>query len=279
MTLIYFAEPIDQACSTAYGPLRTLANAVHEDLRGTGCVIYRPRTALYTSVLDPRVDRLNRVWLYQADVLVAILPAGVPSIGVPAEIEAATARGIPAVVIHDGASQSLTANPLVTICPDQHAVVDAVAHAIREHPRPEADETIRMVIRDGGEAPRRVYADDAGIDLNTAIGVTLEPYGYADIRTQVDAVELPPGYWGLVTGRSSTIRQRRIHVPTGVIDPGWRGALFVGAYNLTDQPVVVKVGDRLGQLILIPAIPAPVQVVGAVSDHQRGLNGFGSSGE
>lgn len=281
-TLVYLAEPIDQIPADA-GP--TVADdhlteglELRHRLREGGFNLFKARSGWEAKHADPRIDRLNRQVLYQADCLVAWLPEGIPSIGVPAEIEAATARGIPAVVLHTKMSNALAANSLVTVIDHPSSVVDVVEHVVRIHPRPAAA-SIQLVIRDGMVLPQRAYDDDAGIDLNTAIGVTLNPGEYADVRTQVDGCELPPNCWGFITGRSSTIRKRGIHVPNGVIDPGWRGPLYVGAHNLTNEPVHIKVGDRLGQLILIPSVAAHAIQVASVGDHPRGLNGFGSSGD
>jgi dUTP pyrophosphatase len=127
-------------------------------------------------------------------------------------------------------------------------------------------------------APTRAYADDAGIDLYTAKDTTIEPGDFVDIHTTVEKVQLPDGYWGMITGRSSTLRTYRLHVPQAVIDPGWRGPLFVGAWNLGGNPVHIKAGQRIGQLILIPNNPAAVRVVDMVDAAPRGESGFGSSG-
>ena len=281
-TTVYLAEPIDQAQlrkggpTTAWGRLLTVTAAVLHNLGEAGYNVYRPRAAWRAPRLDPRIEEVNRTALCGADVIVAILPAGVPTIGVPAEITTATLLGLPAVVLHDGNSQALAGNKLVTVVDHPSSIPDAVAHAARTHPR--TTDSIRLVIHSNSTPPSRAYDDDAGVDLTTTVGVTIPPGGYADVQTQVAETELPGGYWGLITGRSSTLRRRGLLVPNGVIDPGWRGPLFVGAYNLSNEPVTVAAGDRIGQLILVPLNPAPIAAVTAVSVHARGLNGFGSSG-
>jgi len=141
-----------------------------------------------------------------------------------------------------------------------------------------AGDPIQLVVREGAVSPSRSYADDAGLDLATANPYTIQPGQFVDVHTQVDAVQLPPGFWGLITGRSSTLRKLGLHVPVAVIDPGWRGPLFVGVWNLSKHPVTVNPGDRLGQLILVPNNPASVLLVPEVQDASRGLAGFGSSG-
>lgn len=280
--LCYLAEPIDQHSDKPVPGAAEIGSA----LQYAGLNIYRPRAAFRChGGLDTRVEQINRAALYAADVLVACLPAGYPSIGVPAEIEAATARGIPALVYHTGQSMALTGNPLVTIVDTTIGIGTRAVELARQRPA-RAPERLGLVVADGWAAPQRTFADDAGIDLASVGHTTIGPRQFADLPTQVTAMELPTGYWGMITGRSSTIRKRGVHIPTGVIDPGWRGPLYVGAYNLGDEPVLVSDGERLGQLILIPMVapghgttlPPPIEVVKEVGTHARGTNGFGSSG-
>lgn len=136
-----------------------------------------------------------------------------------------------------------------------------------------------VVIEPGGQLPTRAYADDAGFDLYVAEDTTLYVGQFKDVPMGV-RVELPPGVWGFLTGRSSTIRTRGLLVTTGIIDTGWRGPLFAGVQNIGVKAAVVKRGDRIAQLILLPAISAlftPVRV-SQLSPSARGENGFGSTG-
>ena len=126
--------------------------------------------------------------------------------------------------------------------------------------------------------PRRSYSDDAGYDLVTTQWVTIEPGQFCDLPTNV-WVALPPGYWGLVTGRSSALRKHGLLVHNGVIDAGYRGELYAGAFNLTDQPVKVEPGQRLAQFIPIPLSHlATVWQRSGPPDGTRGVLGFGSTG-
>lgn len=329
--LCYVAEPIDKASGQNF----PIAAALVTTLTTWGCGIFRPSAGFRCSHPDPRVEQINRYALYRSDIIVAYLSEHTPSIGVPAEIEAATARGIPAVVHYTGQSFVLAGNPLVTVIDDVNTLIGAVEHALKEHPRlleldapgitEQTDiygsivkayhklnehprhqigedqanrlwlaaleqaaypmytvtaepEPIRLVIAEDAQPPARAYPDDAGLDLTTAAELTIQPGEFKDIRTQVLASQLPTGYWGMIVGRSSALRKWRLYIPHAVIDPGWRGPLFVGVWNLGGNPVTIKPGDRVGQLILIPNNPAPVQIVTTVDDHARGLNGFGSSG-
>ena len=128
--------------------------------------------------------------------------------------------------------------------------------------------------------PIRAHHDDAGWDLFVSQDVTIPPHGFKDVPSGV-SVELPNGYWGLLTGRSSTIRRRGLLVVQGVIDTGYRGELFSAVWNLTDKSVLLQRGERVAQLILLPNSTADSVLVrheGDLQASERGFGGFGSSG-
>lgn len=298
--IAYVAQPIDQAYDiTAWAGD---VGRICDELRGAGYHTYQPARAWATpkppgpAELDPRLEEVNGWALRRADVLVAYLPPRVPTIGVPMEINQALHYRIPVVVVTEAESYSLQREGVIVVN-SWLLAVDAVRAHEHNHPwfltrRPGVSrdldlikdrlwtepEPIRLVIQEGAKVPARAYPDDAGLDLTTAREYTIAPGAFVDIHTQVDAVQLPAGHWGLITGRSSTLRKHGLHVPVAVIDPGWRGPLFVGVWNLSKKSVGVYPGDRLGQLIILPNNPAPVLSVSAVEDADRGLAGFGSSG-
>ena len=131
----------------------------------------------------------------------------------------------------------------------------------------------------GGRMPTRAYPDDAGFDLYVSKQVTVGAGQFADVPSGVHVL-LPEGTWGMLTGRSSTIRNRGLLVIQGVIDCGYQGELFSAVWNLTDRPVTVEAGDRIAQLIIIKNETALHQRVlsAELEPTLRGTSGFGSSG-
>lgn len=131
---------------------------------------------------------------------------------------------------------------------------------------------------ESARTPARNLPGDAGFDLFTSELVIIPPKEFIDVPTHIQ-IAMPENIWGRICGRSSTLRNYGCMVAEGIIDTGYRGHLFVGVWNLTDRPVTIEVGDRLGQLIFHQHA-GPVEWVNTVDlpQSQRGSSGFGSSG-
>jgi dUTP pyrophosphatase len=140
---------------------------------------------------------------------------------------------------------------------------------------------LKFRVGPNGVLPSRAYPDDAGLDLYVSEDVIVPVDGYADVPTDV-AVQLPPHTWGLIVGRSSTIRDRRLLVTHAVIDTGWRGELFSAVQNVGRTSCRLVKGERIAQLVLCGNMTEQYEpvVVDQLAPHQHGrnVNGFGSSG-
>lgn len=133
----------------------------------------------------------------------------------------------------------------------------------------------------------RAYEGDCGLDLATTEEVVIRPGGTADIPCGV-AIALPPYTFGWITSRSSTWTKWGLQVMGGIIDEGWRGELFTLVYRPVvfpekrDHELVVPVGTRLAQIIILPNLAAQVQMYRVrpedLPGSDRGTNGFGSTG-
>jgi dUTP pyrophosphatase len=128
--------------------------------------------------------------------------------------------------------------------------------------------------------PARAHEGDAGLDLRALEPLTLGPGERGFVRTGV-AIELPPGFAGLVVPRSGLAARHGVTLVNtpGLIDSGYRGELRVLLLN-TDrtEPFEVRPGDRIAQLVVVAvAAPEPVEVA-ELSETARGDGGFGSTG-
>lgn len=288
---IYLASPIDEAAGRT--ALMAQRSVLTHDLNDAGFSVYRPDLAWTTGPQpEPAIQAVNQAALDHCAALVALLPADVPTIGTVLEIEQVARSGRPVVVVTDRRSFALESLAGVLIVETvEHAVATMKAARDTGTLQPACGLDGRPLVAPaplpftvdasvGGWAlPRRFHADDAGLDLFVTENTTIDYREFGDVPAGV-RVELPPGTWGLIVGRSSTMRKRGLLVVPGVIDVGWRGDLFVGAVNVSGHPVTVSRGERIGQLVLMPNLTERHRptLVDGLSEHPRGESGFGSTG-
>lgn len=127
--------------------------------------------------------------------------------------------------------------------------------------------------------PKYAKAGDAGLDL-TAVEILNEDLSQVTYKTGL-AFEIPEGFVGLLFPRSS-IRNYQISLSNsvGVVDSGYRGEIqFTFVKNSGTPSKKYQVGDRIGQLIIIPYPEIELIESETLSDTERGEGGFGSSGK
>lgn len=127
--------------------------------------------------------------------------------------------------------------------------------------------------------PAYAYEGDAGLDLMSAVDVTLKPLERTAIPTGL-AVAIPEGYAGFVQPRSGMAIKRGLSMVNtpGLIDSNYRGELKVIAINLDlHEPIAIKRGERIAQLVIQEVPIVSLLEVDLLDDTVRGENGFGSS--
>lgn len=128
--------------------------------------------------------------------------------------------------------------------------------------------------------PTYAHEGDAGIDLYCAEDVSLKPGQRAAVATGI-AVAIPPGYAGFVQPRSGQALRKGLSIVNtpGLVDSGYRGEIKVVAINLDpDEPLELRRGDRLAQLVILPVAVARLVEVDRLPKSSRGEGGFGSTG-
>ena len=146
--------------------------------------------------------------------------------------------------------------------------------------------------------PRYAKVGDAGLDL-TATSMYYDEYGNICYGTGL-AFEIPQGYVGLIFPRSSICKEQLLlSNAVGVIDSGYRGEVsfkFKPSMALDNRQCVkadaeklwsiavrqndiYKVGDRIGQMIIMPYPSVEFEEVEELSETERGEGGYGSSGK
>lgn len=101
------------------------------------------------------------------------------------------------------------------------------------------------------------------------------------------AIELPPGYVGLVCSRSGLAAKDGVFVlnAPGVIDEDYRGEIKVILGRLAYTPqwpspnyILVEPGMRIAQLMIVPVTQLAVEEVTELTTTARGQGGLGSTG-
>jgi dUTP pyrophosphatase len=128
--------------------------------------------------------------------------------------------------------------------------------------------------------PSYAHPGDAGADLTTTVDVHLEPGERALVPTGI-SIALPEGYVGLVHPRSGLAARCGLSIVNspGTVDAGYRGEVKVMLVNLDPrQPVVLRRGDRIAQLVVQRVERAEFVEVAELPESVRAEGGFGSTG-
>jgi dUTP pyrophosphatase len=128
--------------------------------------------------------------------------------------------------------------------------------------------------------PSYAHPGDAGADLMSTVDVTLEPGERALVPTGI-ALALPEGYVALVHPRSGLAARHGVSIVNtpGTIDAGYRGEVKVLLVNHDrTQPVELRRGDRVAQLVVQRVERAVFTEVDALPASARGAGGYGSTG-
>ena len=128
--------------------------------------------------------------------------------------------------------------------------------------------------------PLKAHADDAGLDLTaTSVKATDK---YIEYGTGL-AVSIPRGHVGLLFPRSSISNSDlSLANSVGVVDAGYFGEIKLRfkKIGLSDPyfSALYNVGDRIGQLIIMPIPAVTFDEVSDLGNSERAIGGFGSSG-
>jgi dUTP pyrophosphatase len=125
--------------------------------------------------------------------------------------------------------------------------------------------------------PKYSKPGDAGMDLVAISEKWNEDNTMVTYNTGL-AIEIPEGYVGLLFPRSS-ISKTNLYLSNavGVIDSGYRGSIMF-KFRYPIEGVSYDVGDRVGQIIIMPYPTIEFEEAEELSSTERGQGGFGSTG-
>lgn len=144
--------------------------------------------------------------------------------------------------------------------------------------------------------PKYGRAGDAGMDL-VAVSKSIDEDGNVVYGTGL-AFEIPYGYMGLLFPRSSNARKDLLlSNSVGLVDAGYRGEVsfkykpslgfatiesdedVCESINLERFCATYEVGDRVGQMVIMPFPKIEFIEVEELGSSERGDGGYGSTGK
>lgn len=135
---------------------------------------------------------------------------------------------------------------------------------------------IRILSKDA-KVPTYATDEAAAMDLYAAENAVVPARDQAVIDTGL-AVEIMPGKCGQIWPRSGLDSKMKVTRGAGLIDSDYRGPLKVLLVNRNDIDFPVLVGDRIAQMVVVPAFRETLEVVEELTPTERGEGGFGSTG-
>lgn len=136
--------------------------------------------------------------------------------------------------------------------------------------------------------PTRMTSGAACFDLYCVEDISLKSYRPVVVAGTGIAVEIPPGFVGLVCSRSGLAAKDYAFVlnAPGVIDADYRGEIKVILGCLPDDhawpnmnPLTYPAGSRIAQLMVLPLPQLMVaEVTEFTTTTDRDINGLGSTG-
>ena len=138
------------------------------------------------------------------------------------------------------------------------------------------------LLEEGAKLPVVAHpGEDLGYDVFALEGAKLETLKTVRVRTGISVEARHPetgAALGLLVRDRSSMASRGIATTAGVIDAGYRGEVQIVMTNLGTEPVELKAGEKIAQMIPVPVLTGTVEEVESLEESARLGRGFGSSG-
>lgn len=141
---------------------------------------------------------------------------------------------------------------------------------------------IKIVNKSKHQLPEYKTKLSAGMDIRANINevITLKSLERKLIPTGL-YIELPEGYEAQMRPRSGLALNEGLGLlnSPGTIDADYRGEIGVILVNLSNEPVTIKDGDRICQMVINKVEQAELMEVDTLDETERGTGGFGHTGK
>ena len=129
--------------------------------------------------------------------------------------------------------------------------------------------------------PRYMTAQSSGMDICAALNddLVMAP-GRISLVSTGFAMALPSGFEAQIRPRSGLAVKHGIGIinAPGTIDADYRGEVKIALINLGQEPVTLKRGDRIAQMVIQQICQARIDVVDQLDETDRSVGGFGHTG-
>lgn len=133
------------------------------------------------------------------------------------------------------------------------------------------------------DLPLPAYATDgsAGADLAACVDAPLviAPGASASVGTGL-RIALPAGFEAEIRPRSGLAARHSLTLlnAPGTVDSDYRGEIRILLVNLGREPVTIRRGDRIAQMLVRPVSRARFREEASLPETARGERGFGHTG-
>ena len=138
--------------------------------------------------------------------------------------------------------------------------------------------------RIGDSIPLPHYATDgaAGLDLRACLDADCDlPPGATELVHTGLAIHIGrPDLAAVILPRSGLGHKHGIVIGNlvGLIDSDYQGELMVSVWNRGHDTFVIRPGERIAQLVIVPVVHARFVTVDEFTPSARGAGGFGHTG-
>ena len=142
---------------------------------------------------------------------------------------------------------------------------------------------LKVKIINRGRQPLPTYATalSAGMDLRANIDedITLLPMQRQLVPTGL-YIALPEGYEAQIRPRSGLALKHGLTVlnTPGTVDADYRGEIMVLLINFSNEPFIVKDGERIAQMIVAKHEQVNFELTETLDETERGAGGYGHTG-
>ncbi|MBN3037514.1 MAG: dUTP diphosphatase [Candidatus Diapherotrites archaeon] len=134
-------------------------------------------------------------------------------------------------------------------------------------------------LRGSAVLPSYAHHGDAGADLYAVEDCVINPGERKLLPTGV-SIEVPHGCEAQIRPKSGLALKQGLSIVNtpGTVDAGYRGEIGVIAINLGQEPIEIKAGQKIAQLVINRIEIAEFYETDELSGTSRGGGGYGSTG-